>query len=250
MPEVLAESYTRVEGDARAVEAGRAGGGDAQLEEVVDVEQHVAVARVLLHGARVALGVHEAERRGPRGYGDAALVMRERRDVVEHDRAGGQRRLGHGRLARVDRDGDRAAALAQSLYHRQDAVELLLERHGFGPGARRLAADVEDVGPRLGQREAVRDGVRGAGEEAAVGEAVRGDVDHPHDARPAEVEAGERRARPGHGLEHLGLLRVEHLRRVDRQNLGRLAPAQDLDLREAEQAAGQRPGIGPGRRAG
>ena len=69
---------------------------------------------------------------------------------------------------------------SQALDHRQHPAQLLgvVDRLGAGPG--RLAADVEHVGARRHQREAVGDRGVGVEEAAAVGERVGGDVHDAH----------------------------------------------------------------------
>ena len=59
-----------------------------------------------------------------------------------------------------------------------------VDPHRAGPG--RLAADVDEVGPRRPQREAVPDGVVVVEEPAAVGERVGRDVEHAQHRAPAE----------------------------------------------------------------
>src|SRR5215212_6743354 len=56
----LAEADAGVEPDAALVHALRYGEGEALLEERPDVRDHVVVARVVLHRARLAEHVHEA----------------------------------------------------------------------------------------------------------------------------------------------------------------------------------------------
>ncbi len=63
----LAEADAGIDQHAGARDAGGLGGGDAGLEEVDDVEQHVVVGGRVLHGPRVAPGVHQADR--PAGGG-------------------------------------------------------------------------------------------------------------------------------------------------------------------------------------
>ena len=53
---------------------------------------------------------------------------------------------------------------------------------GSAPGRVDSPADVEQVGALEGEPEAVRDGGVAVQERAAVGEGVRRDVDHAHDA--------------------------------------------------------------------
>jgi hypothetical protein len=86
----------------------------------------------------------------------------------------------------------------EPLEDRQHAVELLVLRDGIGAGSRGLAPDVEQVRP-------LRDEVAGVGdrrvrvpvgvERTAVGEGVRGDVDHAHD----EGRCAGRQDPPGRG---------------------------------------------------
>jgi hypothetical protein len=66
-----------------------------------------------------------------------------------------------------------------------DAADLLVVVYGIGARAGRLAADVDEVRPLGGQLLGAGDG-RGGGEIfPAVAEAVRRDVQHAHQQRPA-----------------------------------------------------------------
>src|SRR5882672_12790228 len=58
--DALAESETRVDDDALARDSSGLGCGDPFGEEGTDFGDHVAVARLTLHGARLALHVHQA----------------------------------------------------------------------------------------------------------------------------------------------------------------------------------------------
>ena len=82
-------------------------------------------------------------------------------------------------------------------------AQLLLGGDVVGAGARRLAADVENVGALLGELQAVRDGGLRRRMQAAVGEAVGRDVDDAHDARTVERQTCKARARRGDGLKVL-----------------------------------------------
>ena len=55
----LAEADPWVGGDAGALDAYRFGRGDAALEIVVDLEHHVVIAGIEMHGLWLALGMHE-----------------------------------------------------------------------------------------------------------------------------------------------------------------------------------------------
>ena len=82
--------------------------------------------------------------------------MCQRRDIVEDI---GPRRRGaahHLGLARIDGD-QRAGARAQALDHRDDAGELVGNRHVAGAGARRLATDIDDVGALVCEPQRVID---------------------------------------------------------------------------------------------
>jgi hypothetical protein len=72
---------------------------------------------------------------------------------------------------------------------------------------RRLAADIDDVGPLPCQRQPMRDRDRRVGEEAAIGKGIRGDVDHAHQQGPgaeAEPSAIRQCQRGGHAA--IGLM--------------------------------------------
>ena len=71
--------------------------------------------------------------------------MCQRRDIVEDVGAAAGGAAHHLGLARVDGD-QRLRARAQALDHRDDAGELVGDRHVAGAGARRFPADVDDVG--------------------------------------------------------------------------------------------------------
>ncbi len=109
-------------------------------------------------------------------------------DVVDDARTGGDRG-GHDRgMAGVDRDAE--PALGQAPHHRHHAADFLFRRDFLRTGPGGFAADVDDVSALPGEAQALRGGILGGGEVAAVGEAVRRDIDHAHDQRVGEVEAG------------------------------------------------------------
>ena len=56
----LAETEAGIDDDALAGDAARLGRGDALGEKRADLRDHVAVARALLHRARLSLHVHQA----------------------------------------------------------------------------------------------------------------------------------------------------------------------------------------------
>jgi len=141
----LPEAEAGIEADALLADALTDGEGEALLEEARDVCDHVVVARIDLHRARVALHVHQAE--VPARVGDDARERRvaaQRRHVVDELRAERERAAGDLRLRGVDRDGHLAPEL---LEYGDDPAQLLVGGDTAGAGARRLAADVHDRGP-------------------------------------------------------------------------------------------------------
>ena len=159
------------------------------LEERLHVRDDVVVARIVLHGARLAEHVHQAAVHAGVGHQTRELRLEaEGRHVVHDRRARVDRGAGDLDLRRVDRDA--RAHRGGALDDRQHAADLLVGRDGLRPGTRRLAADVEDVRALVEQLAAVRHG-RVRGEElAAVRERVRRHVDDPHDQHAASVSSG------------------------------------------------------------
>ena len=125
--------------------AGRHGRRQALLEEGLDLGDHVVVARIGLHGARLAQHVHQAAVQPAVGDQSGQLgVVPERGDVVDVGRPRVDRRLGHRELHRVDRDARGEPEAGDALDHREHAPQLLVHRHRVGARPRRLAADVDD----------------------------------------------------------------------------------------------------------
>ena len=97
---------------------------------------------------------------------------------------------------RVSMEMGARACLARASMTGRTRRHLLLGGDRLGARPRRFPADVEDVGTLGLQLQAVRDGRLRIEIPAAVGEAVRRDVDDAHEAGPVEREAGNGRARP------------------------------------------------------
>ena len=123
--------------------------------------------------------------------------MAERRDVVEEVGAGIEGGPGHRRVAGVDRDRQREALGAQRGDDRHDAGDLLRRpapgRRRAGSTRRRCRGCRRRPRPSPGRAPSAR---RGREVPPAVGEAVGGDVEHPHDPRPVE-RRGRRSAGAG-----------------------------------------------------
>ena len=118
-------------------------GRDPLLEPQIDLDQHVVVARVVLHRLRRALVVHQHDRhRRGRDHAGRAVVVGQRRDVVDHSRAGLDRRRHDVGLARVDRH--RRSAARKLADHRRDPLDLVAFPDDACAGPGRFAADVDD----------------------------------------------------------------------------------------------------------
>ena len=178
----LAEADARVDGDTLAPDPRRLAGRDPALEVIEDIERGVGIARRQLHGLGIALGMHEDDRRAaPFRHLEAFGIEVKGGDVVDDGGAGPQGRRHHAGLAGVDRN--RRFAFGETTDHRQHAGKLVRLRDRRRVRAGGLAADVEDIRPCRRQGLAMGDGIAGVGEITAVGEAVGGDVDDPHDHR-------------------------------------------------------------------
>ena len=126
-------------------------------EEVADLRDHVVVAGLVLHRARLTLHVHgdvarhrrRRRRRGCRG-------RRDRGDVVDDGAPASSAAAATAALL-VSMLTGTAASAGEAAHHREHAAELLglVDRLGAGPG--RLAADVERC-PR--RRRPARDRAR------------------------------------------------------------------------------------------
>ena len=180
--------------------------------------------------------MHQADRPAGRGgEREARRVVGERRDVVEEVGAGVEGGPRDGGIAGVDRDRQREALGAQRRDDRDDAGDLLGDRHRIGaragsnsPPMSRMsapaAASARACASASGRREV----------QAAVGEAVGRDVQDAHDPRPVEREAADRRARRREARGDLGG------QRRGRHQPRRRAAAVLGDLGEPERAAGER----------
>ena len=84
----------------------------------------------------------------------------------------------------------------ESLHNRDHPPQLLDGRHGLGAGPGRFAADVDQVRPQLDHLLSGA-GCRSCVEmQATIREGIRGDVYHPHDQPPGDIE-GSRPKFPG-----------------------------------------------------
>ena len=156
------------------------------LQESEDLERRVVIARIELHGARLALHVHQDRRRAAaRRPGEASRIARQRRDVVDDPGAAGRSPPPSPRRGGC-RSRPAAPAAASAPDHRHDAGDLVATGTGSAPGrvnsppTSRMSAPSPSIArPRAIAASAVE-------RFAAVGEAVGRDVDDAHDQRAVE----------------------------------------------------------------
>jgi hypothetical protein len=131
--------------------------------------------------------MHQDDRAACAGNaGRRAIVIGKGGDVVDDGRAGAERRVHNGCLARVDGHG--GAGAGELLDDGQDALDLVAFPHRLCTGAGGLAADIDDRGSRGGH------GVAGGGGSGrivvppSVGKAVGRDVEDADDLRLVEPD--------------------------------------------------------------
>ena len=109
--------------------------------------------------ARLGAVVHDHERDAVvGGQAGQRVVVADTPDVVDEVRAGGERRLGDGRLGRVDAERHRRKRRPERRDDRHDATSLLVRGDRLVARAGGLAADVEDVGALVDHPATGRDG--------------------------------------------------------------------------------------------
>ena len=180
MPGGFPEADTRIHGDAvlRYARGQQCVAADAQVLE--HLGGNVCVDRFVLHGARRALLMHQAD--AATGFDrqrEHVRVALKRGDVVDDLGAGVDGRFRHQGFRGVYRNGQ-VGFFAQRLQHGHYPAEFLLgiDRRRARAGA--FAADVEDVGPFGGQLHPMRYRFVGVEKSPAIGKTVRRDVDDSH----------------------------------------------------------------------
>src|SRR5258708_7592189 len=152
IPAPLAEAESRVEGDARALDAG----GESHVDTSLELAQHlvqrmrsVCRSRVRRHVGNSAARVHEHDpHAGPRADFSHPCIEAKRRYVVHDASARSHGCLGNAALHRIDRDDCIGIQPNDALDHRHDAAGLHVLAHfcrplppgGPPPVARRGAA--------------------------------------------------------------------------------------------------------------
>ena len=206
----LAEADARIDDDPRGVDPRRTARRDAVGEHVVDVEQDVVIAGALVRVALRRGRVHQHHRAaGARDDLHRAVVVAQRRNIVDDAGTRGERRLHHRGLARVDRYRD--TALRQRGDDALDAPDLVAFPDERRAWARRFAADVDDRGAcrRHGETGIGRGG--GIDMLAAVGKAVGGDVEDADDLRLVQPHRAFAERQHGAGPTGGGALRGRRL---------------------------------------
>ena len=126
----LAEARTGIDADALRRYACRLEHGRLARKVIANLGHHVVIDRVVLHGGRLALHVHDHAAGIARGGNLHHGGIAETRHVVDDRRAGFDARAGHFGVARVDAHAD---AIGGKRAHDVDGTcEFLFDRHGSG----------------------------------------------------------------------------------------------------------------------
>ena len=191
----FAEARARVDADALRRHAGGLEHGRLVAQVIAHLGDHIVVLRVLLHGARLALHVHDHHAAIAFGGNLHHGRIAEARHVVDDGGAGFHARLRHSGMTGVHAHAD--ALLGKGAHHGKHAGRLLLDAHLGRPRARGLAAHVDHMRALI--EHLLRPGQRRLGRvvRAAVAEAVGRDVEDAHDHRFTRIEL-ERAAFPHH----------------------------------------------------
>ena len=156
---------------------------ESLLEERLHLGHDVVVARVVLHGARLAEHVHEtavgAATRRPRPGGRGRTGRRRRRSRCVAPASSAARATADFVVSMESR----APPPASRFDHRHHSPELLLRRDRIRARAGGLAADVEDRRPLLHEPPAVLHRRLRVEEQPSVRERVGRDVHDTHDHR-------------------------------------------------------------------
>jgi putative 4-mercaptohistidine N1-methyltranferase len=182
--EVVLEGFSkadsRVEQDLLGGDALGGAGLEGGEKKRAHLRQEIPVGGVVLHRCGSSLHVHGD---GPRaGLGEKAAHggILEAPDVVHHGGAGLECGARDGRFAGVDGE-ERAGVCAQALEDGPHPVPFLLLRNLRRARAGGFATDVDEIGSFADHLESVSNGAFGIAPGAAVGEGIRGDVEHAHE---------------------------------------------------------------------
>lgn len=176
----LGEAETGVDHQA----LGRDAAGDDRRHALAEFGHHlgddVRVDGAVVHVLAEAAPVHDDEGHARGGDGGHHGRVREAAaDVVDQDGAGGHRLVGDPGAHGVH--GHRDALGGQAPYDGYDAPQLLVLVDPRGAGARRLTADVHQVGALGDQIETALHGGGGVEPATAVREGIGRHIDDAHD---------------------------------------------------------------------
>jgi len=203
MGQCLAETDAGIDDQARACDAGLFAGLDADLECVVNIEHDVVVDWIALHSARIALRMHEHHRQAGRGCDLETLrVVGEGGDVIDDARTGLHGPAHHLRIARIDGQRD-TGACRQTFDDGQHAPAFVFDTERLGARTGRLPTDVQEIRSLRLELKPVRDGGIDYKIATTVGETVRGDINHAHDAGLIERDPRDSRAWPMQAMQEL-----------------------------------------------
>ncbi len=187
------ETDARIKNNLRFGDACLHRHGDGSAQAGCYIFHYVSRERLLLHGAGLAVHVHQNHRELA-----ASCDLRQPRigaqggNVIHDFRTRGDSGFGHFGAAGIDGNGD-GQPPAQLFEHREDSSQLLRGRSAFRAGTRRFAADIEDVRTGGFHFDCAGHGGVDLMKKAAVGKAVRRDVEHTHHERVFAKHEGPRR---------------------------------------------------------
>ena len=134
MGQRLAEADAGINDQPLAGNAGLLAGRDARIEGVVNIEHDIIVDRVALHGARIALGMHEHDRQ-PLAAATSRLAgswARAETSLIRRAPACAARRITS--ALRVSMETGTRARLAKTLDDGQHAPAFFLDVDRSAPG--------------------------------------------------------------------------------------------------------------------
>jgi hypothetical protein len=144
MRQGLAETDTRVQRNGLGADPGRNTSLAFALQKPNHLCDDIAVVRVFLHGARLALHVHEAYARRRRCSPCSRTGCTQRVDIIDDRGAGAHRGSHYAKLARID--GYRnVEARCDRLDQRDHALHFHRFVHAFGAWTSRFSADIDDA---------------------------------------------------------------------------------------------------------
>ena len=233
----FAKPNARIHDNLMSVDAQTDQGFNPFFKEIINIQQHVIILRINLHGRRVALRVHHTNRGLPfRAQWRKIRIPGEPRHIIHQTSPGPQRRIRHRGFARVDRHSN-IAGRADGLYHRcctlnfQFSINDLRTRPGGFP------ANIQNIGTRCLHEAGGRKRIFEIRMFATIRKTVRCDVDDSHQPRPVKRQSGN--VGPGRGQRSAFMIadfRGWH-------DLWRVPARQNLDMREPAPPPGKLQGL-------